>query len=108
VVAWGLQLLLDQYCTGNSEAIQESLSVFFEMLEGNSESQVHAFTLLFNLAVHINLMSEHLPRLEGEAGLPESAPVPSASQIEASMHPTHTCMLTHLQHASDGACGHRR
>ena len=72
--------MIDQYCAGNIAATQEALSIFFEMLEGDSESKVHAFNLLFNLAVHVNLMMEHLPRLEGEA-LPGAAPSPPVSQL---------------------------
>ena len=56
------------------------------MLEGTSESKVHAFNLLFNMSVHMNLISEHLPRLEGEA-LPDAPPSPPASQLAQSAPP---------------------
>ncbi len=75
--------MIDQYCSNNVVAIQEALSVFFEMLEGNLDSKIHAFNLLFNLSIHMNLMVEHLPRLEGEA-LPDAPPSPPASQLQQS------------------------
>ena len=74
------QLLIDQYCSKNLLAIQEALSIFFEMLEGNVESKVHAFNLLFNLSVHMNLIVEHLPRLEGE-GMLDAEPSPPTSDL---------------------------
>lgn len=54
---------MDQYCAGDENARQHLLSLLFELLEGLPDSQVLAFNLLFNVAVHANMYDEYFPKL---------------------------------------------
>ncbi|KAL6073543.1 Protein timeless [Balamuthia mandrillaris] len=59
-----IKLLVDMYCADESTSSRIMLSLFFEMLgSDNSDTQIHAFNLLLNLSVHINLM-EPIPALD--------------------------------------------
>lgn len=58
-----IKIMIDQYCTRDLDASAQLLALFFELLEGNNESKVHAFNLLFNLAVHVNMYDEYFPKL---------------------------------------------
>jgi hypothetical protein len=56
-----IKLLIDIYCTeiDGMNAAQILLALLFEMLSSSlTENKVHAFNLIFNLSVHINLLEE--------------------------------------------------
>jgi hypothetical protein len=53
------QLLVDMYVSDPAAASRIMLSLLFEMLDSSQTyTKVHAFNLLFNLSVHMNLLEE--------------------------------------------------
>lgn len=54
-----IKLLIDIYCGDERAASQLLLSILFELLAAPSaEVRLHAFNLLFNLSIHMNLLEE--------------------------------------------------
>lgn len=99
-----IKLLVDMYCSDGDAASRLLLSLLFEMLESSqTHTKVHAFNLLWNLSIHMNLLEEiaTLPEEGGEGGGRETDAYKRIQAIQEDLFAVVKEMLLFLFHKGE-------